>query len=52
MIRWCIQKGYIVIPKSVHEKRIIENADVFADEKAISDDDISNIDKFDEYLIT
>ena len=29
MIRWAVQHGYITIPKSVHEERIIENAQVF-----------------------
>lgn len=28
-IRWSLQKGNIVIPKSVHDARILENADVF-----------------------
>ncbi len=28
-IRWVLQKGYSAIPKSVHESRIAENADVF-----------------------
>ena len=29
MISWAVQHGYITIPKSVHEERIIENAQVF-----------------------
>lgn len=29
ILRWDIQSGCIVIPKSVHEERIIENADIF-----------------------
>ncbi|MPM35252.1 Glyoxal reductase [bioreactor metagenome] len=29
IIRWLLQKGIVVFPKSVHENRIIENADVF-----------------------
>lgn len=29
MIRWCLQEGAVVIPKSSHEARIRENADVF-----------------------
>ena len=29
MIRWSLQLGYITIPKSVNEERIIANADIF-----------------------
>jgi diketogulonate reductase-like aldo/keto reductase len=29
MIRWVLQKGVVVIPKSSHRERIVENADVF-----------------------
>lgn len=29
VIRWDIQNGIVTIPKSVHENRILENADVF-----------------------
>lgn len=29
MIRWLLQKGIVVFPKSVHKERIYQNADVF-----------------------
>lgn len=29
LIRWSLQKGFVPLPKSVTEKRIVENADVF-----------------------
>ncbi|MCH4009705.1 aldo/keto reductase [Companilactobacillus sp.] len=29
MLRWLLQRGIIVIPKSVHQQRMIENFDVF-----------------------
>lgn len=50
LIRWCLQKGYVVIPKSVHPDRIRENAQVFAIE--ISSEDMAILDGFDEYLVT
>ena len=28
-VRWVLQQGYVVIPKSVHAERIAQNADVF-----------------------
>ena len=28
-IRWCLQRDYLPLPKSVNKTRIIENADVF-----------------------
>jgi len=37
MIRWTLQKGMIVIPKSVRKERIIENADVFDFEISATD---------------
>lgn len=44
LLRWCIQKGIVTIPKSSHEKRIAENADIFDFE--INDADIRKLDKF------
>ena len=39
MIRWSVQKGFITIPKSSRQERIIENADVF--DWSISESDMS-----------
>lgn len=50
MIRWCLQKQYVVIPKSSHKERIIENANVF--DFDITNDDMNLLDNFDEYLTT
>ena len=37
VIRWDLQHGIVTIPKSVHEQRIIENADVFDFELSAAD---------------
>jgi diketogulonate reductase-like aldo/keto reductase len=44
LLRWCIQKGIPTIPKSVHEQRIKENADIFNFE--LSNKDIEKLDNF------
>ena len=44
-IRWILQHGVTTIPKSVHEKRITENADVFDFE--LTDHEMSVIDGLD-----
>jgi methylglyoxal/glyoxal reductase len=45
-IRWVLQQGMIVIPKSVHRERIIENAQVFDFE--IKPDDMKLVDGLNE----
>jgi 2,5-diketo-D-gluconate reductase A len=46
VLRWHIQHGRVVIPKSVHAERIQENADIFDFE--LSADDIAAIDAMDQ----
>jgi len=46
IIRWHIQNGLVVIPKSVHEERIRQNIDVFDFE--LSADDLADIDNLDK----
>lgn len=41
ILRWLLQRGITVIPKSVHQKRMAENIDVFDFE--LSDDDMAKI---------
>ncbi len=41
ILRWDIQSGYIVIPKSVHKERIFENANIFDFE--LREEDIENL---------
>lgn len=38
LIRWSLQSGFVCIPKSVKEQRIMENGDVF--DFNLSDDDM------------
>lgn len=50
LIRWGLQKGFVVIPKSSKPRRIVENAAVFDFE--LSDEDMRALDGFDESLRT
>jgi len=50
MIHWVIDNEIIVIPKSVHKKRIEENADVF--DFSLSDEDLEEMSHWDEHLVT
>jgi diketogulonate reductase-like aldo/keto reductase len=50
LIRYCIDKNTIVIPKSVHKDRIRENMDVF--DYALTSDEIARLDALDEGLAT
>jgi len=46
MLRWAVQKGIVVIPKSSNEGRIKENFTIFDFE--ISDDDVAEMDSWNE----
>jgi len=50
LIRWSVQKGNIVIPKSSNKSRIEENFDVF--NFKIKNKDMELLDKFEEEFIT
>ncbi|MDQ0166156.1 diketogulonate reductase-like aldo/keto reductase [Bacillus horti] len=36
-MRWLVQRGIVVIPKSVHKERIVENFDIFDFELSAGD---------------
>lgn len=50
LIRWGLQKGFVSLPKSSKQHRIIENADVF--DFTISAADMDTMDSFNEALAT
>ena len=50
LVRWALELGFIVIPKSVRESRIYENADVF--DFSISQEDMLTLEGFNENLAT
>jgi len=45
ILRWCLQHGVPVIPKSTHRERIAENARIF--DFALSDQDMAELDALD-----
>jgi diketogulonate reductase-like aldo/keto reductase len=45
LLRWCIERGIPVIPKSTHRERIAENAEVF--DFALSAEDLAELDALD-----
>jgi diketogulonate reductase-like aldo/keto reductase len=46
LLRWCVQRDLIVIPKSTHRERIAGNAEIF--DFALSDEDMAALDALDE----
>jgi diketogulonate reductase-like aldo/keto reductase len=46
LIRWCLERGLVVLPKSTHRDRIEENARVF--DFALSQEDVAALDTLDE----
>ena len=50
LIRWAMQRGMVVIPKSVNKNRIIENFSVF--DFNISDSVMTKLDELDESFVT
>lgn len=50
LIRWSLQKGYIVIPKSANKDRIEQNADVF--DFDLADGDMNVLDSLNENYVT
>jgi len=50
LIRWSLQKGFIVLPKSANKGRIEQNADVF--DFDLADGDISVLDSFNENYVS
>jgi 2,5-diketo-D-gluconate reductase A len=45
LLRWCVQRGLVVIPKSTHEERIRENAQIF--DFTLSPQDMAELDALD-----
>ena len=45
LLRWCVQRGVPVIPKSTHRDRIEENAHIF--DFTLSDEDVAALDALD-----
>jgi len=45
LLRWCVQRGTIVLPKSTHQERIEANAQIF--DFSLSDDDMATLDALD-----
>jgi diketogulonate reductase-like aldo/keto reductase len=46
LLRWCLQRDTIVIPKSTHRERIEENGQIF--DFTLSDEDMSALDRLDQ----
>jgi diketogulonate reductase-like aldo/keto reductase len=45
LLRWCVQRDLVVLPKSTHQERIAENGRIF--DFTLSDDDMATLDALD-----
>jgi methylglyoxal/glyoxal reductase len=50
LIRWALQKGFVVLPKSTRPERITANADVYDFE--LTAEEMRRLDELDENLVT
>ncbi len=50
LLRWSVQHGYIVLPKSVRAERIAENAAIF--DFTLADEQMAKLDDLEENLVT
>lgn len=50
LLRWGLQKDYVVIPKSIKKQRVEENKEVFDFE--LSEEDMQSLENLDEHLVT
>jgi diketogulonate reductase-like aldo/keto reductase len=50
LLRWGLQKDYVVIPKSIKKERVVANKDVFDFE--LSKADMASLEDLDEHLVT
>jgi len=50
LIRWCLDQEFVVIPKSTHRKRIIENANVF--DFSLSNEIMERLNSLNENFVT
>ncbi|KAI4098154.1 MAG: hypothetical protein L6R37_006639 [Teloschistes peruensis] len=48
LIRYCLQKGWVPLPKSDTEERILANRDVFGDWGGLEEGDVEKLDALDE----
>jgi len=46
LLRWCVQHGVPVIPKSTHRNRIGENAHIF--DFTLTEQDVADLDALDQ----
>lgn len=51
MLRWNLQKGNIILPKTINEKRLIENADLFRESLELTEKEMEEIEELDEDYI-